>query len=135
MMILGTSSSLLLVLLYSASAAGRIIISLQDPGHNISGEECCKNKVVGGATYSLLGEEDTSAFSCMDKCTYKKEGEADSKYCFATGDLQTECKDTAGSPPATAAAPAAPTTASPGGAATPASAGGAATPSSGAGGK
>ena len=90
---------------------------------------------MGGATYSLLGEEDTSAFSCMDKCTYKKEGEADSKYCFATGDLQTECKDTAGSPPATAAAPAAPTTASPGGAATPASAGGAATPSSGAGGK
>merc|ERR1719468_455184 len=116
MMMLGTSSNLLLVLLYSASAAG---------------EECCKNKVVGGATYSLLGKEDTSAFSCMDKCTYKKEGEADSKYCFATGDLQTECKDTAGSPPATA--PAAPTTASPGGAATPASAGGAATPSSGAG--
>merc|ERR1719312_1118564 len=70
----------------------------------------------------------------MDKCTYKKEGEADSKYCFATGDLQTECKDTAGSPPATAAAPAAPTTASPGGAATPASAGGAATPASGGGG-
>jgi len=117
---LGTSlPSLLLVLLYSNSAAG---------------QGCCKMKVVGGATYTLLGEEDTSAFSCLDKCTYKKEGEADSKYCFAEGDLQTECKDTAGSPPATAGAPAAPTTASAGGAATPASVGGAATPSSAAGG-
>jgi len=119
-MMLGTSlPSLLLVLLYSMSAAG---------------QGCCKMKVVGGATYTLLGEEDTSAFSCLDKCTYKKEGEADSKYCFAEGDLQTECKDTAGSPPATAGAPAAPTTASAGGAATPASVGGAATPSSAAGG-
>jgi len=117
---LGTSlPSVLLVLLYSTSAAG---------------QGCCKMKVVGGATYTLLGEEDTSAFSCLDKCTYKKEGEADSKYCFAEGDLQTECKDTAGSPPATAGAPAAPTTASAGGAATPASAGGAATPASNAGG-
>merc|ERR1711970_119804 len=116
MIMLGTSlPSLLLVLLYSASAAG---------------QGCCKMKVVGGATYTLLGEEDTSTFSCLDKCTYKKEGEADSKYCFAEGDLQTECKDTAGSPPATAGAPAAPTTASAGGAATPASVGGAATPSS-----
>merc|ERR1711970_1389484 len=107
MIMLGTSlPSLLLVLLYSASAAG---------------QGCCKMKVVGGATYTLLGEEDTSTFSCLDKCTYKKEGEADSKYCFAEGDLQTECKDTAGSPPATAGAPAAPTTASAGGAATPAS--------------
>merc|ERR1711970_1629646 len=116
MIMLGTSlPSLLLVLLYSNSAAG---------------QGCCKMKVVGGATYTLLGEEDTSTFSCLDKCTYKKEGEADSKYCFAEGDLQTECKDTAGSPPATAGAPAAPTTASAGGAATPASVGGAATPSS-----
>merc|ERR1711970_667840 len=120
MIMLGTSlPSLLLVLLYSNSAAG---------------QGCCKMKVVGGATYTLLGEEDTSTFSCLDKCTYKKEGEADSKYCFAEGDLQTECKDTAGSPPATAGAPAAPTTASAGGAATPASVGGAATPSSAAGG-
>jgi len=107
------------MLLYSNSAAG---------------QGCCKMKVVGGATYTLLGEEDTSVFSCLDKCTYKKEGEADSKYCFAEGDLQTECKDTAGSPPATAGAPAGPTTASAGGAATPASVGGAATPSSAAGG-
>ena len=56
------------------------------------GSGCCEKKIVGGTTYRLIGEEDTSTFSCMDKCTYSKEGEADSKYCFASGDLQVECK-------------------------------------------
>ena len=41
----------------------------------------------------MLGEEDTSSFSCIDKCTYAKEGEANSKYCFGAGDLPAECKD------------------------------------------
>ena len=49
--------------------------------------------MVGGATYTMLGEEDTSSFSCIDKCTYAKEGEANSKYCFGAGDLPAECKD------------------------------------------
>ena len=51
------------------------------------------NTLVGGDTYTLLGEEDTSTYSCMDECTYSKEGEANSKYCFAEGDLEEECKD------------------------------------------
>ena len=61
--------------------------------HHITiGAGCCENKIVGGSTYTLRGEEDTSSFSCLDKCTYSKEGEADSKYCFAAGDLLVECK-------------------------------------------
>ena len=83
----------------------------------VLGAGCCEKKVVGGSIYTLIGEEDTSTFSCMDKCTYSKEGEANSKYCFAAGDLQVECK---GSSTATA------------GGATPATAGGSApTPSGG----
>ena len=33
----------------------------------------------------------------MDKCTYAKEGETNSKYCFAVGDMQPECKDSGSS--------------------------------------
>ena len=55
--------------------------------------------MVGGSTYALKGEEDTSTFSCMDKCTYAKEGEENSKYCFAVGDLQVECKDSGSAAP------------------------------------
>jgi hypothetical protein len=63
----------------------------------------------------------------MDKCTYAKEGEANSKYCFAAGDLQVECKGSssanAGGAAPTAAGGAAPTNA---GGAAPTTAGGAA---------
>ena len=82
---------------------------------NVLGAGCCEKKVVGGSTYTLIGEEDTSTFSCMDECTYSKEGEANSKYCFAAGDLQVECKGSssanAGGAASTSAGGAAPTTA------------------------
>merc|ERR1711892_581165 len=63
---------------------------------SVIGDGCCRSKVVEGSTYTLQGEEDTFSFSCVDRCTYTKEGEANSKYCFADGDLQVECKDTTG---------------------------------------
>jgi len=63
---------------------------------SVIGDGCCRSKVVEGSTYTLQGEEDTSSFSCVDRCTYTKEGEANSKYCFADGDLQVECKDSTG---------------------------------------
>merc|ERR1712106_1021679 len=63
---------------------------------SVIGDGCCRSKVVEGFTYTMQGEEDTSSFSCVDRCTYTKEGEANSKYCFANGDLQVECKDTTG---------------------------------------
>merc|ERR1712106_977931 len=63
---------------------------------SVIGDGCCRSKVVEGSTYTLQGEEDTSSFSCVDRCAYTKEGEANSKYCFADGDLQVECKDTTG---------------------------------------
>merc|ERR1740124_792396 len=63
---------------------------------SVIGDGCCRSKVVEGSTYTMQGEEDTSSFSCVDRCTYTKEGEANSKYCFADGELQVECKDTTG---------------------------------------
>ena len=70
------------------------------------GQKCCKEKIVGGETYSLLGEEDTSSFSCMDRCTYSKDKDPNSKFCFAPGTLKTECKSSPSSfPSATSALP------------------------------
>merc|ERR1711892_641661 len=59
----------------------------------VLGEECCKEKEVGGVNYRYLGKEDTTAYSCVDKCAYMKEGEENSKYCFADGDMEPKCKD------------------------------------------
>merc|ERR1711892_1476650 len=59
----------------------------------VLGEECCKEKEVGGVNYRYQGEEDTAAYSCIDKCAYMKEGEENSKYCFADGDMEPKCKD------------------------------------------
>ena len=57
------------------------------------GTECCKSKMSGGKSYTFLGEEDTSAFKCIDKCTYSEDGKPGTKVCFAAGDLETKCKD------------------------------------------
>jgi len=57
------------------------------------GDGCCKSTQLGGATYKLIGEEDTSSFSCLRNCTYMKEGEPNSKYCFAAGDEENKCMD------------------------------------------
>ena len=59
--------------------------------------------MLGGATYKFIGEEDTSFFSCLDKCTYMKEGEANSKYCFAAGnDGENKCMDSEATTPSAA---------------------------------
>ena len=60
--------------------------------------------MVGGKSYTFLGEEDTSAFKCMDKCTYSEDGKEGTKVCFAAGDLDTECKDSSAASMATTGA-------------------------------
>ena len=61
----------------------------------VSGDACCKIKLVEGSTYTFkgeVGEEDATHYSCIDRCTYAKEGEENSMYCFAVGDMQMECQ-------------------------------------------
>jgi len=84
---------------------------------SVAGAGCCKSKVVGGKSYTFLGEEDTSAFKCMDKCTYSEDGKEGTKVCFAAGDLDTECKDSSAASMATTGA-AKPTTGAAGAATT-----------------
>jgi len=68
--------------------------------NQVLGDGCCKSTMLGGVTYKFIGEEDTSSFSCLDPCTYMKEGEANSKYCFAAGDDgENKCMDSEATAP------------------------------------
>jgi hypothetical protein len=54
---------------------------------------CCERKTVGGISYTLTGQMDTQAYNCDSDCVYQKDGEPGMQYCFATGDMEVECKD------------------------------------------
>merc|ERR1712106_234833 len=55
--------------------------------------ECCDRKDVGGVSYSLVGQMDTTAYQCLNNCVYVKDQEPTVKFCFASGDLQVECTE------------------------------------------
>merc|ERR1711973_901414 len=58
--------------------------------------ECCQEKTVGGVSYSLLPEafHGSLPHQCLTSCVYTKTGMLSSpKFCFARGDLATECRD------------------------------------------
>jgi len=56
-------------------------------------EECCTEKMVGDVSYSLLSEDFNGPLppQCLNDCVYTKTGMLSPKFCFARGDLQTEC--------------------------------------------
>merc|ERR1711962_461982 len=56
----------------------------------------CQEKTVGGVSYSLLPEafHGSLPHQCLSSCVYTKTGMLSSpKFCFARGDLATECRD------------------------------------------
>merc|ERR1712106_203535 len=55
--------------------------------------ECCDSKDVGGVSYSLVGQMDTTAYQCLNNCIYVKDQDPTVKFCFASGDLQVECTE------------------------------------------
>ena len=55
--------------------------------------ECCDSKDVGGVSYSLVGQMDTTAYQCLNNCVYVKDQDPTVKFCFASGDLQVECTE------------------------------------------
>jgi len=65
-------------------------------GVHAQGAECCQEKTVGGVSYSLLPEafHGSLPHQCLTSCVYTKTGMLSSpKFCFARGDLATECRD------------------------------------------
>jgi len=55
--------------------------------------ECCTEKTVGGVSYSLLPEGFNGSLprQCLNSCVYTKTGMTSPNFCFARGDLPTEC--------------------------------------------
>merc|ERR1739838_177123 len=52
---------------------------------------CCSEKTVGGVSYTLVEEKDTSAYDCLNNCVYEQAGNQGSKFCFARGNLAVTC--------------------------------------------
>ena len=50
---------------------------------------------MGGMSYSLVKEADTSGYNCLANCVYQKDGDEDAGplFCFAAGDLEVVCGD------------------------------------------
>merc|ERR1711872_886740 len=77
-----------------------LLIGVQAQSHQMDGHgqaaECCQEKTVGGVSYSLLPEafHGSLPHQCLTSCVYTKTGMLSSpKFCFARGDLATECRD------------------------------------------
>lgn len=59
-------------------------------------ETCCQSKIVGGISYTLSSQMDTTAFNCLSNCAYHKDGDTSVQYCFAKGYQNVVCKDDPG---------------------------------------
>merc|ERR1711872_259757 len=76
-----------------------LLIGVQAQIHQMNGHaqaaECCQEKTVGGVSYSLLPEafDGSLPHQCLTSCVYTKTGMSSPKFCFARGDLATECRD------------------------------------------
>jgi len=55
--------------------------------------QCCKEKSVGGVSYTLLEETDTARYGCKSNCVFEREGSPGSRFCFKEGDLEVVCED------------------------------------------
>merc|ERR1712115_7880 len=76
-----------------------LLIGVQAQSHQMhvhaQAAECCQEKTVGGVSYSLLPEDFHGSLphQCLNSCVYTKTGKSSPKFCFARGDLATECRD------------------------------------------
>merc|ERR1712156_361604 len=77
-----------------------LLIGVQAQSHQMNvhaqAAQCCQEKTVGGVSYSLLPEayHGSLPHQCLTGCVYTKTGILSSpKFCFARGDLATECMD------------------------------------------
>merc|ERR1712123_480481 len=81
-----TSKMLQLLSLAGLMAALSQGVPMQSP-------ECCDSKDVGGVSYSLVGQMDTTAYQSLNNCIYVKDQDPTVKFCFASGDLQVGCTE------------------------------------------
>merc|ERR1712179_17536 len=59
---------------------------------------CCKDKSVGGVSYSLVEETDTVRYGCKSNCVYEMVARPGSRICFKEGNLQVVCEESDSGP-------------------------------------
>merc|ERR1712106_493401 len=52
---------------------------------------CCSEKNVGGVSYTLVEEKDTSAYDCLNNCVYEEAGNPGPRFCMGRGNLTVTC--------------------------------------------
>merc|ERR1712210_190171 len=81
------------MLLTNPSQLATVLLLLTRPKVEAKALECCTEKRVGSVSYTLLpgtfhGELPSQ---CLNDCVYTVSGNSAQKFCFAKGDLPTEC--------------------------------------------
>merc|ERR1712226_191526 len=64
-----------------------------DQGYGSGMEECCREKMVGSVSYTLLDDPFRGQIprQCLNDCVYTVSGTSRPKFCFEPGDLPSEC--------------------------------------------
>merc|ERR1712130_346173 len=64
-----------------------------DQGYGSGMEECCREKMVGSVSYTLLDDPFRGQIphQCLNDCVYTVSGTSRPKCCFERGDLPTQC--------------------------------------------
>jgi hypothetical protein len=55
-------------------------------------DHCCPRKIVGEEEYTLVKEEDTTAYNCSSDCIYENVQTPGSRICFKDGALPVQCQ-------------------------------------------
>ena len=53
-------------------------------------EKCCAKKNVGGIAYTQVPGDTTDFPTCKPGCVYELDNEPGSRYCFSTGNINTD---------------------------------------------
>merc|ERR1711936_701528 len=57
---------------------------------------CCATKTVGGVDYTFVREDSAAmSYSCLSSCVYERDDQPGTAFCFAQGDQQVVCGDSA----------------------------------------
>merc|ERR1711962_1627369 len=78
------------------NATNETLIFSKDAG-GMDKQECCQEKNVGNVSYTLLANQYLGKIpdQCLNDCVYTITNSSSPKFCFARGDLPTECSSAA----------------------------------------
>jgi len=57
----------------------------------LTGSQCCASKTVGDKSYTLVETDYAVPEECLNACTYTRDDQPGSLYCFAKGELPVQC--------------------------------------------